>query len=194
MTDRTPLFGGRIRLDRLGDFETDAAESLDFARRNKKHLKSWLPPLADDYYTEAYWNDSIEKSVARETEGESVDFIIRDRDAADGGRIMGTITFSQIARGAFQACYLGYDLDHTHEGNGLMQEALTLSINYAFNDLKLHRIMANFRPENTRSAKTLKALRFITEGVAKEYLYCGGAWRDHILTSLTNPAGRPEAR
>jgi ribosomal-protein-alanine N-acetyltransferase len=47
--------------------------------------------------------------------------------------------------------------------------------------------MANYLPENRRSARVLEKLGFRKEGEAKHYLYIDGKWRDHILTSLTNP-------
>lgn len=194
MTGKAPLIGTRIRLDRLGDFETDAADILAFVSRNKAHLEPWSPPQAENYYTEDYWQNTATRSIESEAKGEGVYFILRDCKATRGGEVNGTITLSQIARGAFQACYLGYNLDQDRQGNGLMQEALKLAIRYAFDELQLHRIMANYRTENQRSAKTLEALGFVTEGLAKNYLYIDGAWRDHVLTSLSNPRAKPEAR
>lgn len=47
----------------------------------------------------------------------------------------------------------------------------------------LHRIMANYCPENVRSGKLLARLGFEQEGLARDYLYLNGRWRDHILTS-----------
>lgn len=193
MTPGQPLLGERLRLDRLGDQPADAVEILDFASRNKSHLARWLPPLAPNYYTEKYWHDAVKKSVESASKDESVDFVIREPALGDDASLVGVITFSEIARGAFQACYLGYSLDYTRQGRGLMQEALHLAIRFAFDDLSLHRIMANYRPENIRSAKTLCALGFVTEGVAKNYLYIDGAWRDHVLTALTNPNAQPGA-
>jgi ribosomal-protein-alanine N-acetyltransferase len=46
--------------------------------------------------------------------------------------------------------------------------------------------MANYRPQNERSARLLERLGFTREGLAKDYLFIDGAWRDHVLTSLTN--------
>lgn len=40
---------------------------------------------------------------------------------------------------------------------------------------KLHRIMANDRPENLRSARLLTHLGFKTEGKARAYLQINGA-------------------
>jgi ribosomal-protein-alanine N-acetyltransferase len=69
-----------------------------------------------------------------------------------------------------------------------MSEALRATIAHVFGTLKLHRIMANHLPENTRSAALLKKLGFAVEGYARDYLFIAGAWRDHVLTALTNHA------
>ncbi|MEM9194984.1 MAG: GNAT family N-acetyltransferase, partial [Myxococcota bacterium] len=73
-------------------------------------------------------------------------------------------------------------------GQGLMYEALARAIGFAFEELRLHRVMANHRPENRRSARLLERLGFHNEGFARDYLLIDGKWRDHILTALTNPA------
>jgi ribosomal-protein-alanine N-acetyltransferase len=51
--------------------------------------------------------------------------------------------------------------------------------------------MANYRPENYRSARLLQRLGFRREGLAADYLFIDGAWRDHILTALVNPRFDP---
>ena len=91
-------------------------------------------------------------------------------------------------RGAFHACHLGYQIGREHQGRGLMSEALRAGNAFMFESLRLHRIMANFRPENERSRRLARRLGFVEEGLARNYLFIDGAWRDHILTSLTNPA------
>lgn len=48
--------------------------------------------------------------------------------------------------------------------------------------------MANYVPTNERSGRLLRRLGFTVEGYARDYLFIDGAWRDHVLTSLTNPA------
>ena len=62
---------------------------------------------------------------------------------------------------------------------------------FAFAELRLHRIMANYRPENTRSAQVLERLGFRREGIAHDYLFIDGAWRDHVLTALVHPTYDP---
>ena len=120
--------------------------------------------------------------------GSSLRLFVFARDET-GGPILGSCNFTQIVRGPFQACYLGFALDHAAVGGGIMKEATARGIEYAFGELTLHRLMANHVPENDRSAKLLKSLGFVVEGHAKNYLHINGAWRDHVLTSLTNPQG-----
>ncbi len=110
-------------------------------------------------------------------------FAVLDRD---GQQMIGACNFSGIIRGAFQACYLGYHIDQSHQGQGLMHEALQAGIRYMFETMNLHRIMANYIPDNERSARLLERLGFEREGYAKAYLNIGGRWQDHVLTALVS--------
>ena len=68
-----------------------------------------------------------------------------------------------------------------------MYEILTGGIDYLFNVVGLHRIMANYIPGNKRSASLLMRIGFEYEGLAKSYLKIAGQWQDHILTAKLNP-------
>ena len=103
------------------------------------------------------------------------------------GPVLGHVNFSQIVRGAAQSCFLGYSLDRRCVGRGIMTEALGAAIPLVFGQLKLHRIQANYVPTNERSGRVLRRLGFVVEGYARDYLFIGGAWRDHVLTARTNP-------
>jgi [ribosomal protein S5]-alanine N-acetyltransferase len=113
-------------------------------------------------------------------------------DRTNENNVIGSMEFSQISRGPFQACYFGYGISKDYQGKGLMFEAGEAAIKYAFEELNLHRIMANHLPENERSAKLLKRLEFQVECVAKDYLNINGVWRDHVLNSLHNPNWRSD--
>lgn len=171
----------------------DAKALLAYARKNREHLGPWSPP-------EPPGADSIEGALQRALAiqrdfqaGRAVGFWFRRKDAPDGP-FVGAANLSNIILGAFRACYLGYHLDVDHVGQGLMTEALRAVIAYAFEDLELHRIMASFMPHNERSGNVLKRLGFTVEGYARDYLFIGGAFRDHVLTALTNTALRDAER
>jgi len=98
---------------------------------------------------------------------------------ASDERIVGSINLSQIFRKAFQNAYLGYSLGVNYTGQGYMTEAVALVLQFAFKDLKLHRIEANVQPENKASIAVLKRCGFTLEGFSRKYLKIGGKWRDH---------------
>ncbi|POZ63008.1 GNAT family N-acetyltransferase [Chromobacterium alticapitis] len=161
------------------------AAALDYHNRNRAHLEPWGPTPGPQYYSEDYWRTQMRQGARSWAEGHSARFLLATREQPE--RVIGTVGFSNIVRGVFQACHLGYGLDQACEGQGLMREALEAAIRFAFDDLKLHRIQANYQPANARSAALLQRLGFAIEGQAKDYLFLNGAWRDHVLTSLLNP-------
>ncbi len=64
-------------------------------------------------------------------------------------------------------------------------------IRYAFDELRLKRLLAGFMPHNARSAKVLERAGFVREGYHREYFFSGGKWHDHVETSLINPSWTP---
>jgi ribosomal-protein-alanine N-acetyltransferase len=166
--------------------EPDAApRMLSFVEENRAHFAPWSAPEPQDYYTESYWRQRIASARSEFTQGQSMKLVLLRKENPQG-QIIGESNFSNIIRGPFQACFLGYRLDHRAVGQGLMQEALVAAIDYAFESLRLHRIMANYIPVNERSGRTLRRLGFTVEGYARDYLLIDGRWQDHILTALTN--------
>lgn len=156
-----------------------------FFARNRSHFAPWDPPRPADVETDAYWERELERAQAEFHEGRSARFVALAR--AEPPRLIARVNFSQIFRGPFQSCVLGYQIDRDFEGRGLMHEALAACIDAMFRDFGLHRIQAAFRPENARSERLLARLGFGRIGIAREYLFIDGAWRDHVLMALTNP-------
>ena len=163
------------------------AEALaDFFRRNDRHLAPWDPPRPAGILEPAFWTAECERALEDYRNGAVVRWVLRLRAAPE--RVIGRINYTQIARGPFQSCMLGYAIDHAHEGRGLMREGLEATIGHVFAVLGLHRIQASYMPHNTRSGRLLERLGFAREGLAKDYLFIDGAWRDHVLTARLNPA------
>jgi [ribosomal protein S5]-alanine N-acetyltransferase len=167
----------------------DAALALPFFTANSEHFAPWRPPEPTGFLTQAYWDAQISLAHANFEAGTQIRFWIWAKD--DPSQIIGTIGFSQIFRGPFSSCMLGYQIGHAHEGQGLMHEALQAAIRYMFTEQRLHRVAASYRPENVRSGRLLSRLGFGIDGFSKRYLFIDGDWRDHILTSLTNDAFQP---
>jgi ribosomal-protein-alanine N-acetyltransferase len=160
------------------------------------HLDRWSPPTTPAFFTEAFWRERLAIAVDEYEAGRAARFVLQARDAgaaraALDAPIIGTCNYTNIVRGPFLACHLGYQIARSKEGQGLMAEALRATNGFVFDALRLHRIMANYRPENERSGRLLDRLGFAREGLAKDYLFIDGAWRDHVLTSLVNPRFDP---
>lgn len=167
-----------------------AAMARFFADNWEGHLDRWSPPPQPGYFGAAYWHERLEKFSAEWEAGISARFAVQPR-GPETGPIIGTCNYTNIVRGAFQACHLGYQIARSHEGRGLMREALEALNAFVFDEVGLHRIMANYIPSNERSGGLLERLGFEREGYAKAYLYIDGAWRDHVLTALVNPEFDP---
>ncbi len=157
-----------------------------FFARNRAHFAPWDPPRPAGIETTAYWERQLEQAEAEFDEARAARFVVFER-AAVAPVLIGRVNFTQIFRGPFQSCVLGYQIDHAFEGKGLMREALGACIEFVFRNFRLHRIQAGFRPENERSARLLARLGFQCIGIARDYLFIDGAWRDHVLMALTNP-------
>ncbi len=153
---------------------------------NAAHLGPWAPPRAPGFHAPAAWAERLRAAHAAHAAGTALRSWIAWRDRPDGP-LLGQASLEVIGRGTFLAANLGYGLAAGAEGQGIMTEALRALCAHAFGALGLHRIQANHMPENARSAAVLARLGFVVEGRARDYLYIDGAWRDHVLTSLTNP-------
>jgi ribosomal-protein-alanine N-acetyltransferase len=169
-----------------------ASRMLRFQEDNVEHLKRWSPPSPPGWGAIAYWERKLAANIDDFAAGRSVRLAIAWKDD-DERRIIGTISLTEIVRGPLQQAYLGYALDHRHEGKGVMSEGVRAVCDYAFETTRLHRISANYMPTNDRSARVLRRCGFTPIGYARDYLFIDGAWRDHVLTSLVDPKGRPPA-
>lgn len=157
----------------------DLSALQSFEERNKDHLAKWESTSLSNKISQ----NCLELWITECKEGKSVRFLIKPKE--NSNLIIGFCNFTQIFHGAFQACYLGYKIDSKYQGKGLMTEALKVSIQYVFDELSIHRIMANYMPINIRSAKVLQRLGFKIEGYAKNYLLVNSKWEDHVLTALS---------
>jgi [ribosomal protein S5]-alanine N-acetyltransferase len=164
-----------------------------YYQRNVAHFARWDPPLPPDHARLPVVAESLAEGQRAFDEGRSLRWWLEPRGKP--GWVIGSVHLSGIARGPFHGCSLGYGLDAQHTGRGLMHEALSALLDEAFSPaINLHRVQAAIRPENAASLRVVQRLGFREEGLARDYLYIDGAWRDHLLFALVNPGFiRPES-
>jgi [ribosomal protein S5]-alanine N-acetyltransferase len=180
----------QLRTERLLLRATDeafAAPLADYLQRNRAHFDPWSPPVAANFFSEQGQRERLRQTLLAEQRGSDCAWWLFSHDHPE--HLIGHARLSQIARGPFCNAMLGYTLDAQNEGQGLMQEALRAVIDDAFaGQAPLHRIQANVRTDNIRSRRLLERLGFAQEGLAPQYLFIDGAWRDHLMFGLRNPA------
>ncbi|MFE7517447.1 GNAT family N-acetyltransferase [Streptomyces sp. NPDC057540] len=155
---------------------SDQDEFCSLVRASSALYGPWmqLPTTAEEFQT---W-------MHRFDDGSNLGFLIRVRET---GAIAGTVNINSIIRGRYQGASLGYAAFAPSAGQGYMTEGISLILEHAFEELRLHRLEASIQPDNKASLALVQRLGFRYEGVSPAYLYIGGAWRDHERWALNAP-------
>jgi ribosomal-protein-alanine N-acetyltransferase len=176
------LVGRRVELRPLAP--SDFREWRAVRRRNHNWLTPWEPRRVAGAPDTIESRDAfVARCAARERE--------RQLGTAYGfgifvdGCFVGEMNLSSIQRGPFQSCYVGYWIDRDHAGHAYTSEALVAVMQFAFEQLDLHRVQIAIIPRNTRSRRVVDKLGVRSEGLAERYLEINGVWEDHIRYAVT---------
>ncbi|MCT4687647.1 GNAT family N-acetyltransferase [Vallitalea sp.] len=159
---------------------------LDYYTHNKDFLKYWEPKREQNFYKPMTHRKTIRREQDLINSLSMLRLWIFKKEDTSFERIIGTLAFSNIVRGCFQSCFLGYKLDKDEVNKGYMSEALKKGIEVIFQDYKLHRIEANIMPRNEASINLVKKLGFTNEGLSKKYLKINDIWENHYHMVLLN--------
>lgn len=107
------------------------------------------------------------------------------------GRLAGQITIAGVAFGAARSGHIGYWIDERLAGRGVMTRAVALATDFCLNELELHRIEINIRPENARSRRVAEKCGYREEGLRRNYLHIDGDWRDHVCYVMLSEDAPP---
>jgi [ribosomal protein S5]-alanine N-acetyltransferase len=146
----------------------DAADLIAANIASQAHHLPWVTSFTDQAGFDTWF--------ARGLTGPNVGLVARE---AASNQVVGIINLNEIVMGAFRSAYLGYYGMLSFARTGLMTEALRATVNYAFNDLRLHRLEANIQPDNLASIALVRRVGFKQEGFSPRYLRINGEWRDH---------------
>jgi len=79
---------------------------------------------------------------------------------------------------------IGFTLDKNYQGKGYATESLMHVIDYLFNSLNKHRIIASIDPENLKSISLVERLGFRKEAHFIKSLFINGEWVDDLVFAL----------
>jgi ribosomal-protein-serine acetyltransferase len=162
----------------LRQFEMrDAEELFERVDADRAYLREWLP-----------WVDSTASpaDIRRFIQRTKDQFLANQGPQAAirvNGRIVGTIGCHPIDW-ANRLCSIGYWLQSTEQGQGLMTRCCTALIDYLFEDLGLNRVVIQCGAGNMKSCAIPRRLGFTCEGVLRQAEWVNDHWVDLIVWGL----------
>jgi len=148
---------------------------------SRAFLAPWEPTWSDDALSRAAFKRRLARYALEWHSDQGYTFLLfRLEDRA----LVGGISLTNVRRGVAESCSIGYWIGQRFARQGFMTEGLELSLRFAFERLRLHRVEAACLPHNAPSRGLLLKTGFREEGYAREYLCIDGKWQDHVLFGL----------
>ncbi len=177
---------GELRLHLCSSEDVD--ELGAYWQRNRGHLSPTQPLRLDTFWTVEGQRERVAGTSPDVAAGRLYPFLVRE-----DGRLVAEIGLSDVTRGAFHSCHLGYSVDAGRLRCGIATAAVRAVVDIAFADLALHRLQAATMVDNRASQGVLRRCDFERIGVATGYLAIAGAWRDHVLWQRVHRGMAPPA-
>jgi ribosomal-protein-alanine N-acetyltransferase len=167
---RCTLQTTRFRLGPLCDEDVDLILAHFGDPRVTRYLD--IPPLAGrtDARTVIAWAKALRVA------GTGVRWAIRDGE----GGFVGTCGFHLMTFDRGRRAEIGYDLQPTHWGRGVMDEVMPAALGFGFGVLGLRRIEAMVTPGNEHSCAVLERHGFTREALLRDY----GHWKDRFWDQI----------
>ncbi|MBF4693273.1 GNAT family N-acetyltransferase [Fusibacter ferrireducens] len=166
--------------------ESYAESVMQFYIKNKDFLEPFEHTKSKTFYTLENHKLTLRLEEEAFLKMNMVRFWLFKKEDTQFERPIGSLALTNIIRGVFKSCFLGYKMDKDEINKGYMTEAIQAVVKIAFGYMKLHRIEANIMPRNERSIKVVEKCGFVKEGLARQYLKINGIWEDHYHMVILN--------
>ena len=166
----------------------DASVWRELRMRNAEWLRPWEPtnPETPLYQTSLGPYVAMARVMRREArQGQTLPWVLEY-----AGRFAGQLTVGSIVWGSARSAQVGYWVDQSVAGRGVVPTALAMAVDHCFFVVGLHRIEATIRPENQASRRVVEKLGFREEGIRRRSLHIDGTWRDHLCLRADRGRGR----
>ncbi|WP_432429972.1 GNAT family N-acetyltransferase [Salinilacustrithrix flava] len=146
------------------------ADAEEFVARvaESEHLEPWAFPPADV--------GAFRQWLTRGERHEIEQFLVCSRE--DDG-IAGFVNLNGIQRGAVQRATAGWAALSPYVGRGHLTDGVSMAIEVAFTQMRLHRFEADIQPGNERSRALARRCGLRLEGYSPRLVLVDGDWRDH---------------
>ncbi|MGW2177906.1 GNAT family N-acetyltransferase [Streptomyces sp. NPDC001732] len=167
---------------------SDAASLALALARSRAYMQPWEPIRPDAFYTEQGQRERLATLFADRDAGRAMPWVLADEQ----DRAVGGFNLSGIVLGPVHSGILGYWVDVEYAGRGLATAAVRRICEVARDELGLHRIEAGTVLDNVASQRVLAKCGFEEYGLAPDFLYINGQWRDHRLFQRILHDGPPK--
>lgn len=157
-----------------------------------KEYVEWLNSPEINQYLEIRFTRHTLKNVKEYIKKVSKDrsFIFLAIIRKDSGKHIGNIKLGPINE-YHKRAEIGIMIgDKNSWGRGFAGEAIHLLTNFAFNRLKLRKVIAGAYENNIGSIKTFIKNGFIAEAIMRDHWFSGGKWVSEVFMSKLNDSGR----
>jgi len=175
---------------RKGALKFGSVELRDLKKRDARKLqallikdRAWLSPWEATtpgirYPVDA--RDLISNLLYQQRKGSGLAFLIEVE-----GELAGQISVANILYGSVSSASIGYWIGKDFAGRGAIPIAVALTIDHLFDELHLHRVEIDIRPENDASLRVVQKLQLREEGIKERFIHIDGQWRDHRIFAIT---------
>ena len=102
------------------------------------------------------------------------------------GLVVGQLNVANVQHGSVSSATIGYWIAKSTAGQNIMPAAVALAIDFLMDDIGLHRVEIDIRPENLASLRVVEKLGLRQEGLKERFIHIDGAWRDHKIFAITS--------
>ncbi len=157
--------------------EEDAEEVFAAVERNREYLREWLPWLDGNRSVEDT-RVFIRQALVQQATDDGFQAGIWYR-----GKFAGVIGYHYIDRHDCKT-EIGYWLDASLQGKGLMTKACKTMVSHAFHEYRLNRVEIHCATGNIRSRAIPERLGFTQEGILRETSWLYDHLVDHVVYGM----------
>jgi ribosomal-protein-alanine N-acetyltransferase len=149
---------------------------------SRAHLTQWEPDWTERDETIEAFRIRLRSYERQHRTRAGLSLFAREISTA---KLVGGVTLSDIRFHASHSATIGYWIGAPYLRRGYGLAMVERLLCYAFEELRLNRVEAACQPGNSASRALLAKAGFREEGIARDYLFINGAWRDHFLFART---------